>query len=65
MGYRKRVWLSNKEKGWCKEKGWAIKRMDNERDSLGAFHMRIATYDSGWVNATAEQDGLSHGFGYK
>ena len=33
-----------------------IKRMDNERDSLGAFHMRIATFDAGWVNATAEQE---------
>ena len=39
-----------------REKGWAIKRMDNERDSLGAFHMRIATFDSGWVNAAAEQE---------
>ena len=32
--------------------------MDNERDSLGAFHLRIATFDSGWVNATAEQEAL-------
>ena len=30
--------------------------MDNERDSLGAFHMRIAAFDAGWVNATAEQE---------
>ena len=30
--------------------------MDNERDSLCAFHLRIATFDSGWVNATAEQE---------
>ena len=32
--------------------------MDNERDSLCAFHLRIATFDSGWANATAEQDAL-------
>ena len=30
--------------------------MDNERDSLGGFHMRIAAFDAGWVNATAEQE---------
>ena len=30
--------------------------MDNERDSLGGFRLRIATYDSGWVNATAGQE---------
>ena len=44
------VWLS------VGKKAGAIKRMDNERDSLGGFHMRIATFDSGWVNATAEQE---------
>ena len=37
-------------------KAGAIKRMDNERDSLGGFHIRNATSDSGWVNAAAEQD---------
>ena len=61
-------------KGWCAVRTLQLdrtlqrggsKRMDNERDSLGAFRLRIATYDSGWVNATAEQDGLLHGFGYK
>ena len=40
------------------EKAGAIKRMDNERDSLCAFHLRIATFDSGWANAAAEQDAL-------
>ena len=30
--------------------------MDNERDSLCAFHLRIATFDSGWANAAAEQE---------
>ena len=30
--------------------------MDNERDSLCAFHLRIATFDSGCANATAEQE---------
>ena len=43
----------------------SIKRMDNEGDSLGAFHLRIAAFDSGWANAAAEQDGLLHGFGYQ
>ena len=33
-----------------------IKGMDNERDSLCAFHLRIATFDSGWANAAAEQE---------
>ena len=32
--------------------------MDNERDSLCGFRLRIATFDSGWVNATAEQEAL-------
>ena len=45
-----RVWLS------IGKKAGGIKRMDNERDSLGAFHMRIAAFDAGWVNATAEQE---------
>ena len=31
----------------------AIKRMDNERDSLGGFHMRIAAFDAGCANAAA------------
>ena len=38
------------------EKAGAIKRMDNERDSLCGFHMRIATFDAGWVNAAVGQD---------
>ena len=38
------------------EKAGAIKRMDNERDSLCAFHLRIATFDSGWANAAAQQE---------
>ena len=29
--------------------------MDNERDSLGGFRLRIAAFDAGWVNAAAEQ----------
>ena len=53
------VWLS------VGKKAGAIKRMDNERDSLGAFHMRIAAFDAGCANAAAEQDGLLHGFGYQ
>ena len=32
--------------------------MNNERDSLCAFRLRIATFDSGWANAAAEQDAL-------
>ena len=44
------------EKAAQQEAG-AIKRMDNERDSLCAFHsLRIATFDSGWANAAAEQE---------
>ena len=35
-------------------KDGAIKRMDNERDSLCGFRLRIATFDSGWANAAAE-----------
>ena len=30
--------------------------MDNERDSLGGFRLRIATFDSGCANAAVEQD---------
>ena len=32
--------------------------MDNERDSLGGFRLRIAAFDSGCANATAEQEAL-------
>ena len=32
--------------------------MNIERDSLCAFRLRIATFDSGWANAAAEQDAL-------
>ena len=39
-------------------KAGAIKRMDNERDSLGGFHLRIAAFDAGCANATVEQDAL-------
>ena len=57
--------------GYCtglvinKEKGWVINRVNNEGDSLGAFHLRIAAFDAGCANAAAEQDGLLHGFGYQ
>ena len=30
--------------------------MDNERDSLGGFRLRIAAFDAGCANAAAEQD---------
>ena len=43
------VWLS------IGKKAGAIKRMDNERDSLGGFHLRIAAFDAGCANAAAEQ----------
>ena len=57
--------------GYCtglvinKEKGWVINRVNNEGDSLGGFHLRIAAFDAGCANAAAEQDGLLHGFGYQ
>ena len=49
------------------EKQWrvGINRVDNEGDSLGAFHLRIAAFDAGCANAAAGQDGLLHGFGYQ
>ena len=37
-------------------KAGAIKRMDNERDSLGGFRLRNATFDAGCANAAAGQD---------
>ena len=50
-------------KGWCAVRNRTLqrggsKRMDNERDSLCAFRLRIATFDSGWANAAAEQEAL-------
>ena len=33
--------------------------MNNEGDSLGGFHLRIAAFDAGCANAAAGQDGLS------
>ena len=33
----------------------SIKRMDNECDSLGGFHLRIAAFDAGCANAAAGQ----------
>ena len=32
-----------------------INRVNNEGDSLGAFHLRIAAFDAGCANATAGQ----------
>ena len=37
------------------EKGWVINRVNNEGDSLGAFHLRIAAFDAGCANAAAGQ----------
>ena len=33
-----------------------INRVNNEGDSLGAFHLRIAAFDAGCANATAGQE---------
>ena len=33
-----------------------INRVNNEGDSLGGFHLRIAAFDAGCANATAGQD---------
>ena len=38
-----------------RKKAGGINRVDNEGDSLGAFHLRIAAFDAGCANAAAGQ----------
>ena len=37
------------------KKAGGINRVNNEGDSLGGFHLRIAAFDAGCANATAGQ----------
>ena len=41
--------------GGEKAVGRGINRVNNEGDSLGGFHLRIAAFDAGCANATAGQ----------